>query len=302
MSKIKRVSGGHALVALLVLTPIALAPMFFLQPKAKDDFLAKLPETPLEQVPIELRGVGIDEKIGARLPLGLTFRNEIGQEVELGSYFRTGLPVILTMNYSDCPMLCHVQLNKFVETMSEGKIYPGQGFSIVTVSIDPNESPGKARVAKRNYLRELEVPSNEWHFLHSKNEESIKALAQAVGFNYRFDPIKKDYAHSSALILCSAQGVVSQYYQGIDYKPDELRRRIAETAQGKQVASNVDEDNPFNCKLYDGSKPYAAFAGRMMKVVGTILAVLLILTLTILWMIPDRRPEVLPPLQGVNQA
>jgi protein SCO1 len=254
-----------------------------------------------DTIPPELRGVGITERSGSKLPLHLAFKDHTGQKVTLSDFFRTGQPVILTLNYSDCPQLCHVQLNKFVEIMKENGILPGQGFQIVTVSINPDEAPAKARNARFNYLRELEAPDASWYFLTSQQEETIKELAKAVGFNYKFDPIRKDYAHSSALILCTAKGVVSNYYQGAEYKPDELRTRIAAAAAGKQYVIS-DAENYFNCKVIDGTRPYAARAVRVLKIVAAVGAVLLALTLAILWMIPSKKPEVLPPLQGDKHA
>jgi len=250
-----------------------------------------------DDVPPELRGVGIVEKIGVKLPLDLPFRDHTGKTVTLGSYFKSGLPVILTLNYSDCPQLCHIQLDNAVDVMRENKIIPGQGFWMVTLSINPNEAPNRSMNARQNYLGALEAPYASWFFLTSPKEEPIKELARTVGFNYRYDPVKKDYAHSSALILCTPDGVVSNYYQGMEYKPDELRQRIADAAAGKQYAGS-DVENYANCKVYDGTKPYALKAQRALKIVAVIFAILILLGLTILWMIPAKKPDVLPPLEG----
>lgn len=260
-----------------------------------DKLLEKLDRK--EPIPVALQGIGIVEKPGARLPLELVFRNEDGQRKPLGSYFQTGKPVILTLNYSDCPQLCHIQLERFVEVMQTHSILPGKSFEIITVSINPLESPARAKNAKKNYLKELNASSSSWHFLTTDQDEAIKKLAATVGFNYRYDPIKRDYAHSSTLIFCTPDGAVAQYYQGIEYEPKELTRRIDEARQGIQVASGV-EENYLNCKIIDDSKPYATMSMQVMKLVASIMAVGLVLTLIILWMIPNRRPIVLPPLQG----
>lgn len=370
MKDSKKASLKHLIVALLVLTPMAFAPLFFLEFKPKEDPLAKAeelqqilnqfkPDTKkqilkyigvrddrlallpydrlelmvnvfqgqptvlasvpadkqnekldklLEQldrreaVPIELQGVGIVEKPGAKLPLDLIFRDEQGQKLPLSAFFQSGKPIILTLNYSDCPQLCHVQLNNFVEVMEANKILPGKDFEIVTVSINPNENPTKARAAKKNYLKELNITGDSWHFLTTEHDDSIKKLAATVGYNYKYDPIKHDYAHSSTLIFCSPTGTVSQYYQGIVYEPKELVKKIEEARQGVQLASGSTEENLLNCKIVDESKPFAALSMRIMKIAGVVMAVGLILTLAVLWMIPNRQPVVLPPLQGVNRT
>lgn len=273
-------------------------------PKDKrEDLLDKLLEQldRREPIPVQLQGVGIVEQVGAKLPLDLVFRDENGLKKPLGSFFQSSKPIILTLNYSDCPQLCHIQLANFVEVMQNSKILPGNDFEIVTVSINPNEGPSKARLAKKNYLRELNTGDNSWHFLTTDVEENIKKLAAIVGFNYRYDPVKHDYAHSSTLIFCSPTGVVSQYYQGINYDPKELLKRIADAKNGLQYASDPEQENLLNCKVIDDSKPYAALSMQIMKIAGAIMAVGLILTLMILWMIPNRQPNVLPPLQGENR-
>jgi protein SCO1/2 len=302
MAKAKNISLVHAIIAMVVLAALASFPLWFYEPKLLEDPLAGLPEkaSDYNRIPIELRGVGITENIGAALPLNLVFKDETGADVALGSFFKPGRPVILTLNYSNCPMLCHVQLHKFIECMNEGKIFPGQQFSIVTVSIDPNQSPSQSKLAKQNYSKEVDGPINEWHFLVTREDEAIKTLARIVGFNYKYDPVRKDYAHSSTLIFCTPEGTVSQYYQGITYVPDELTRRLADAAGGKQYASGA-LDNYFNCKVYDGSKPYALTASVVMKVVCTICAIGVVLVLIILWMLPRKQPDVLPPLLSQGQ-
>lgn len=254
-----------------------------------------------EPIPVQLQGVGIVEKVGAKLPLDIIFRDEVGQRKPLGSFFQSGKPIILTLNYSDCPQLCHIQLNNFVDVMQTNKIQPGKDFEIITVSINPDEGPDKARYAKKNYLKELNANSDCWHFLTTDNNDDIKKLAATVGYNYKYDPIKRDYAHSSTLIFCSPTGIVSQYYQGITYEPKELLKRVADAREGAQYPSANTDDNLLNCKIIDDSKPYASMSMKIMKAVATTLAILLILTLTILWMLPNRRPVVLPPLQGENR-
>jgi protein SCO1/2 len=369
MNETKTASLKHLIIALVVLMPLGLLPLFFMDNKPKvdpiakaeelsvlldqftpeakkqilkrvnvrDDRLALLPPEVLDQlvatltgqpeklavlekskrpdalekllevldrreaIPFELQGVGIEEKLGAKLPLDLVFKDESGQKRPLGFFFQSGKPVILTLNYSDCPQLCHVQLNNFVEIMETNKILPGKDFEIVTVSINPNEGPTKARLAKKNYLKELNAPQDSWHFLTTEQDENIKKLAAIVGFKYKLDPVKRDYAHSSTLILCSPGGVVTQYYQGIIYDPKVLTQKINEARQGIQIASNSDEENLANCKVIDESKPFAAMSMRVMKISASIMAVGLLLTLMILWMLPNRHPVVLPPLQGVNQ-
>ena len=60
--------------------------------------------------PSILKSVGIEQHLNAQLPLDLKFRDETGREVKLGDYFGKK-PVVLSMVYYECPMLCGEVLN-----------------------------------------------------------------------------------------------------------------------------------------------------------------------------------------------
>jgi protein SCO1/2 len=49
--------------------------------------------------------VGFDQRLGEQVPLNLTYTDETGKAVQLKEYFG-GKPVILSLAYYDCPMLC----------------------------------------------------------------------------------------------------------------------------------------------------------------------------------------------------
>jgi cytochrome oxidase Cu insertion factor (SCO1/SenC/PrrC family) len=86
-----------------------------LVPKADSPLYSSRPYEPRAPsgLPSALSGVGIDQKLNEQLPLDLVFRNENGEEVKLGSYFGKK-PVILSLVYYQCPMLCNQVLNGMV--------------------------------------------------------------------------------------------------------------------------------------------------------------------------------------------
>ena len=84
-----------------------------------------------EPLPKELEGVGITEIPGARIPLALEFLDESGATVHLSDYFGRGRPVILTLNYYRCPMLCGLMLNGLTGGLSSS---PGRPVSSSTSS------------------------------------------------------------------------------------------------------------------------------------------------------------------------
>src|SRR4029079_5103179 len=122
------------------------------RPAAPDDEILAPPPT------FQAGGVRVDEHLGGRVPLDAAFRTQDGTPVTLGDVLRGGLPVILTFNYSDCPMPCRAQLNSLRAGLPEvGELGaspdPGKGdvafrvgvqFRIVTIDLEPNETLDRA--------------------------------------------------------------------------------------------------------------------------------------------------------------
>ncbi len=180
----------------------------------------------MEKLPEELKEVTLTEKPSAELPLDSIFIDELGKEIRLGDLFHNK-PVILTFNYSDCPMLCSVQLGGLVDTMLNMEWDIGKKFDVITIGLNPKETTARARETKARYLERYERPgaSEGWHFL-TGSEESIKAVAESVGFGYVYHPKKKEYLHPAVLTLVSPQGKVSGYMAGVQYDAIDLRDKL----------------------------------------------------------------------------
>jgi protein SCO1 len=198
-------------------------------------------EMPMGGTPDVLKEVRIDQKLGAQVPLDLRFRDEAGREVRLADYFAKGRPVVLSLVYYECPMLCNQILNGLVGTLEAVSFTPGQEFEVVTVSFDPRETPELAAAKKETYLRRYRRTGAEggWHFL-TGDKEAVERLAEAVGFGYVWDERSEQFAHASAIMVATPDGVLSHYFYGIEYPPKELRLALVEASGGK-VGSPVDQ-------------------------------------------------------------
>jgi protein SCO1/2 len=213
--------------------------------------------------------VGIEQKLGTRLPLELTFKDETGKTVRLSGYFGKR-PVILVMAYYECPMLCTVVLNELTRAMNGLDLRVGKDFEVVTVSISPTETPELAAKKKANYVKSYnyEGADKGWHFLVGE-EQNIKRLADAVGFNYVYDPKTKQYAHSAGIMIATPDGKLSRYLIGVDFAPRDLKFALAESSQGKignPVLSAV-----LYCFQYDPSTGrYGLVVLRVIQLAGII--------------------------------
>ena len=243
----------------------------------------------VEQVPEALEEVGITEHLDAKLPMELEFRDEDGLSVTLGSFFDGERPVILTLNYYRCPMLCGLMLNGLVDGLEQMEWTPGQEFEIVTVSINPLETPALAKEKKQNYLKRYGRPSavTGWHFLTGREPE-IERLAETVGFRFVYDPVEQQYAHAAAIFVCTPDGRVARYLYGIEYPSKRLKLGLLEASEGK-IGSTLDQLIMY-CYHYDpSSRRYSPVAMNIMRVGGGATASILAVALGMFWFREWRR-------------
>ncbi|MEZ6090761.1 MAG: SCO family protein [Pirellulaceae bacterium] len=238
----------------------------------------------LTDLPQNMQDVGVEQRIGESLPLNAKFLDESGRKVVLGEYFKSEIPVLLTLNYSDCPMLCSMQLNKLVESLSELSLKVGRDFQIVTVSIDPRESPYKAKQTKAKYIAGLRQPgaSDGWHFLTGQQSE-IRALSEAVGFRYKFIPETGEFSHAAMLGFCTPDGNISSYLLLIDYPPEQLKLGLLDAGGGK--IGNLVDNFLLYCSVYNAAEgSYTASAWKIMRVCGALTVILLLVGLVPYWL------------------
>src|SRR6185437_9892786 len=138
--------------------------------------------------PPGLKNVDIEQKLNQQVPLDLVFKDETGKEVKLGDYFGKK-PVILSLVYFRCPMLCSELLSGLEGSLKALTFDVGKDFDVVTVSFDPKDTPADATQKKTDILKRYNRhgAANGWHFL-TGSQASITALTQAVGFYYEYDP------------------------------------------------------------------------------------------------------------------
>lgn len=226
--------------------------------------VVQAPNAPSNTLPPVLRDVGIDQKLDNHVPLDLAFRDEAGKEVTLGQYFHRK-PVVLVLAYYDCPMLCTLVLNGVLHSFEGMKFNIGQDFDVVTVSIDPTETPELANAKKAIYVGLYGRPNAAagWHFLTGE-EPAIRALADAVGFRYNYDPNTRQYVHATGIMVLTPEGRLARYFYGIRYPSGNLRLALVEASQGK-IGSPADKLILY-CSQYDpATGKYSVLVSRLLK-------------------------------------
>lgn len=234
-----------------------------------------------EPLPRDLEGVGVDEQLGSTIDLTIPFVDETGRAVTLADYVRGDVPVLLTLNYFGCPLLCGLQLNALNDALKELEWAPGQNFRVVTVSFDPDEGPTLASQKRASHLEELGRGDVDWHFL-TGTPESIAALTSALGYTYRYIETQDEFAHPAAMMLVSPTGVLTRYLYGLTYTARDLRLALVEAGEGR-VGTAVDHF-VLSCYVYDASAgSYVRDAMLFMRLGGAVTVVALGLFLFTLW-------------------
>ena len=183
------------------------------------------------------RDVGVEQRPGQALPLGVTFHDEHGASVALGQYFGTR-PVVLALVYYRCPNLCSLTLTSLLHSLEQLDLTAGRDFDVVAVSIDPREDSQLAAAKQATYAQQYKRGRAQcngcaegWHFLTGAASQS-GALAQAAGFRYAYDAAQDQYAHAAGILIVTPGGRIARYFNGIEFPPRELRWALLEAKAG----------------------------------------------------------------------
>jgi len=250
----RRILSFSLALAVLALTALAAAHGTGKEPYSRDEAF--------------LNDIGFDQKLGHEVPLDLTFRDEAGRAVTLGSYFSTK-PVIMLLTYYNCTMLCPVLMDGLVRALRPLSFDMGKQYTVLSVSINPREAPTLAAARKELYLQRYDRKgaSDGWHFL-TGNEEAIQKLTQAVGFRYVYDAKQDEYAHATGILILTRQGKVSRYYYGVEFVPRDLRLGLVEAA-ANSIGTPVDQLLLY-CYHYDPlTGKYGLIIMNVLRLAGT---------------------------------
>lgn len=253
-----------------------------------------------DEVPVEARGLDIEEKLGNQVPLDAELITAEGETVRLGDFFdgeeapERGKPTILLMVYYDCPVACPAMLgnlNKAFNGIDDWTI--GDQYNVLSVSFDPTNTQEQAQQYAMLYRSgyhqnqdDSETVAQGYRFLRTSGDTS-RAIADAVGFGYRYLPDVDEYAHATGVVVLAPDGTVSRYFYGFDYPPRQVRLAMLDAADGRVGASFGDRVLLF-CFTYDpNSNSYSLAAFRVMQA-GAVITILLVLGLLVTLKVSER--------------
>jgi protein SCO1/2 len=241
--------------------------------------------------------INIIENLGQNLPRGLMFQDGRGQPVKLDDLLGADKPLLITMGYYRCPLLCNLVHEGLAKGLKAAGLQPGRDFQGAAVSVDPQEEPKTAMTNQRRLLRALAsqdadgkqaagklVDDGHWPFLMPApgHEKEVERLAEAVGFRYKYDPKSRQFAHAAVAFVLTPQGKISRYLYGVDFKPRDLRFSLVE-ASGGRVGTTLDRVL-LTCFKYDPmTQRYTPYAFGFVRIGALLSAAALAVLLAVLW-------------------
>ena len=225
---------------------------------------------------LQADNLGLNEKLGAMVPLDLTFIDETGKSRTLKDYM-DGKPTIISLNYFRCAGICTPQLEDMAQMLSRLDLAENIDYKALTISFADNETPTLAAAKRKTHLTSMSrayVP-DAWHFVLSENNSSA-IIADTVGFTYEktVNPTSGvvDWIHPAVLIMLSPEGKVTRYLNGIEQLPFDVKMALMESGEGKTgptIAKNL-----LFCFAYDPKSKTYIFMWE--KVVATVMLAIML--------------------------
>jgi protein SCO1/2 len=233
--------------------------------------------------PKAVKGIGIEEKLGDQIPSDIQLIDSKGDTLQMAELFSQDKPILFNPGYYECPQLCSLIRTGVFKAVDNLNWTPGTDYNIVSFSFDSSETHHLADSVKKHYISRFEREGAEdgWYFL-TGSQKQVRRLTEAVGFGFKYDASKDQYAHRSAIIFSSPEGKITRYLYGIQFKSQNVKNALYEAADGK--IGNTVERIVLSCYQYSPQEDsYVPVAFRIMKLGGIATAVILGGFLSIFW-------------------
>lgn len=243
-------------------------------------------------VPKALEDATLLDKAGAKVPGDVVMTDQDGRVVHLSDYFGQKKPIVLTLGYYGCPMLCSLLLNGLTDTLKKLGLTPGRDYLLLSASIDPRETPDIAKKKQMAYAESLGLGAQDaWRF-HVMAESEAKRLAEVLGFQYYFDTKAKEFAHGAGFFVLSEQGVLARTLFGITFEPSHLKLALNEASEGK-IGSFIDKVI-MSCFHYNpDSQRYGIYILGVMRLGGLVTVVVVAVMLLLFFRAEKERHRTL---------
>lgn len=231
----------------------------------------------------ELKGVELEEHLGAQIPLDATFTDADGQTIQLRDYFSDGKPAVLALVYYECPIVCNLVLDTLDESLNQLDYVIGEDYRLIVLSFDHGETTTHALNRRSRTLNHYTVATGDevraGAIFLTGDETNILRVTDTVGWG--FAPLPNgEWSHPVGLTILSPTATVSRYIYGFEYPADTLKLSLLEATEGK-IAKSIGERIMHFCFRYDPTAgAYSVEAMQLMRLGGALTVVFLIVLIS----------------------
>lgn len=174
--------------------------------------------------------VNLDERLGEKIPLDLSFRDETGQDVRLGDLIRG--PTIIAPVYYQCSNVCNFLQGGLAQVLPQLKLKPGEQYQVLSISFDETETPEQARKSKKIYFNAMNgrFPEPAWTFL-TGDLNTIHRLTDAAGYSFKRQGV--DFLHPVVVFVITKDGTIVRYLHGTSFLAMDLSLALMEAEEGR---------------------------------------------------------------------
>ena len=188
--------------------------------------------------PEALAQVGGHASPGAQAPLDAAFVDQDGRPTTLGASLQ-GRPTVLLFEDYRCTTLCGPALAIAGHALQASGLTPGRDAALVTIGLNPRETPADARALRDARLRD----EPQWRAaarLLTGRQAEITAAAGALGYGYAYDPTSGQYTHPVAAFVLTPDGRLSRVLDQVSLTGSSVRAAIKD-ARGGALGEVVDQ-------------------------------------------------------------
>ena len=231
------------------------------------------------------------ENLGQTIPKGLSFVDGHGKTVRISDVLGQGMPVLVTIGYYKCPMLCNLVHEGLAKSIKKAGLVLGRDFLGFSASVDPKEDSKSANTNQGRLLRSIGAQETaQWPFVMVPPNTAAEdgrtgpamELSEALGFRFMYDKESKQFAHAAVAFVLTPEGKISRYVYGVDFEPRDLKFALIE-AGGGRVGTTLDRVL-LSCFKYDPmTHKYTPFAFGFVRIGAFLSFAALASLLALLW-------------------